>query len=100
MNNRVCFAAFDPLHEVPKVCGVCVSNPPIFRYEFREGDEDTRAEYIKGFCCASCAAKLLEVLEHVESQEWAREQAALEADDMDMAEFQKRPLAAFGGRGR
>ena len=96
MNNRVCFATFDPLRDVPNMCGVCVSNPPIFRYEFCADDENARAEYMKGFCCSHCAVKLLEVLEHAESQEWAREQAALEADDMDTAEFEKRRCAAFG----
>jgi len=75
MNNRVCFSTFDLFHDVPNVCGVCTSNPPIFRYEFCDGDEKQAAEYIRGFCCASCASKLLSVLENVERQEWAREQA-------------------------
>jgi hypothetical protein len=97
MNNRLCFATFDPLHDVPNVCSVCVSSPPIFRYEFCADDKETRAEYMKGFCCAPCAAKLLTVLERTESQEWAHEQAALEADGTDITEFQKRRLAAFGG---
>jgi hypothetical protein len=97
MNNKLCFAAFDPLHDVPNVCGVCISNPPIFRYEFRADDKDAQAEYMKGFCCASCATKLLRVLERSESREWACEQAALEADGMDVTEFQKRRLATFSG---
>jgi hypothetical protein len=97
MNNRLCFATFDPLHDVPNVCGVCISNPPILLYEFRADDKDAQAEYMKGFCCASCAAKLLTVLENAGSQEWAREQTALEADGLDVTEFQRRRLAAFGG---
>jgi hypothetical protein len=78
MTNRIYFSTFDLLHDVPNICGVCASNPPMFRYEFSDGDEQ-RAEYMKGFCCASCASKLLSVLEDVERQEWAREQAALES---------------------
>lgn len=70
-NNRVCFTTFDLVHDLPKVCGVCASNPPIFRYAFSD-DEDPRAEYMKGFCCGFCAVKLLNVLEHVESQPLAR----------------------------
>ncbi|HEV2716742.1 MAG TPA: hypothetical protein VGU64_15880 [Terriglobales bacterium] len=97
MNNRLCFATFDPLHDVPSVCSVCASNPPVFRYEFCADEENTHAEYMKGFCCASCAAKLLRVLEHVESREWAEEQAALEAEGLDTIEFRKRRLAAFAG---
>ncbi len=85
MNSRVYFATFDLLHDVPNVCGVCISNPPVFRYEFWADGKD-----MQGFCCAPCAAKLLTVLERVESQEWAREQGVLEADDMDVTEFQKR----------
>jgi hypothetical protein len=96
MNNRLCFATFDPLHDVPNVCGVCVSNPPIFHYEFCGDETDVRPEFMKGFCCTPCAAKLLEVLEYAESREWAHEQAALEADGMDVTEFQKRRFAAFG----
>lgn len=76
MTNRLSFSTFDLLHDVPTICGVCATNPPIFRYTFFDGDEKEQAEYIKGFCCASCAVKLLEVLEQVEPQEWAGEQAS------------------------
>jgi len=88
--NRVCFSTFDLLHDVSTVCGVCTSNAPIFRFEFLDDSQNMSAEYMKGFCCAPCAVKLLEVLEQAGSQEWARERAAVEADDMDMAEFTKR----------
>jgi hypothetical protein len=94
MNNRLCFATFDPLHDVPNQCNVCIANPPIFRYEFCGDETDVRAEFMKGVCCAPCAAKL--VLERTEFQEWAHEQAALEADGTDVTEFQKRRFAAFG----
>jgi len=89
MANRLCFSTFDLLHDVPTMCGVCASNPPIFRYAFHDADDREQAEYMKGFCCASCASKLWEVMEHMESQEWAREQAALEADGMDCPEVRK-----------
>jgi len=79
MNNRVCFHTFDLVHDVPSICGLCNSSSPIFRYEFCEGDENQRAEYMKGFCCASCASKLLTVLEDAERKQWAREQAGLES---------------------
>jgi hypothetical protein len=74
MTDGLCFATFSLLHDVPNICGVCTSKPPILRYEFCDGDEKP-AEYMKGFCCASCASRLLSVLEDVERQEWAREQA-------------------------
>lgn len=75
--NRIIFSTFDLLRDVPSVCGVCTSKGPIFRFEFHDDGENTRAEYMKGFCCAPCAVKLLEVLERIESQEWEREQAAI-----------------------
>jgi hypothetical protein len=96
MSNRVCFSTFDLFRDNPNVCGVCMSSAPIFRYEFIEDGEDIRSEYIKGFCCASCAAKLLEVLEDVERRDWTREQAALEAEGIEVTEFHNRRIAAFG----
>ena len=67
MYNRLCFTTLDLCQDVPSACGVCTLRPPVFRYTFSD-DESTRAEYIKGFCCGSCAVKLLDVLEHAESQ--------------------------------
>jgi len=87
--NRICFSTFNLLHDVPNVCGVCTSKVPIFRFEFLDDGENTRAEYMKGFCCAPCAVKLLEVLEYIESQEWERERSALKADDMDTTDVRK-----------
>jgi hypothetical protein len=94
--NSARFSTFDLPRDVPNVCGVCLSNTPIFRFEFLDDCKNMLAEYMKGFCCAPCAIKLLEVLEHVESQEWAHQQAALEDEGTDTTEFQKRRLAAFG----
>ena len=90
MNNRVSFATFDLFHDVPKVCGVCMTNPPIFRYEFSDGQQAMRAEYMKGFCCAACTAKLLEVLEDEESREWTHEEGAREGDEVDVRDFEER----------
>jgi hypothetical protein len=67
MYNRVCFTTFDLCQDVPNVCGVCTLRPPVFRYAFSD-DESARAEYMKGFCCGSCAVKLLDVLEYTKSQ--------------------------------
>jgi hypothetical protein len=87
MSNRVCFSTFDFFRDAPNVCGVCMSSAPIFRYEFLEDGENIRAEYMKEFCCASCAGMLLEVLEDVERRDWAREQAALEAEGIEVTSF-------------
>ena len=81
---------------------MCATNPPIFRYAFYDGDEKEQAEYMKGFCCASCASKLLEVLEQVECKEWAWEQAALEADEVGHFFIERHAgdrLALVGDRG-
>src|SRR5262249_16732135 len=85
-NNTLCFATFDPPNDVPSVCGVCTSSTPIFRYTFSADDKN--AEYMKGFCCAFCAAKLLEVLKHVEAKPWGRAQDALKTHDLDVTELQ------------
>ena len=79
MNNGVYFYTFAVLHDVPNVCGVCNSKPPIFRYEFCDGEQKPDAAYLKGFCCTCCAHKLLGVLENVGRKEWTREEAALES---------------------
>jgi hypothetical protein len=39
---------------------------------------------------------LLKKLASNEAQEWADEEASLEADKLDVSEFQKRRLATFG----
>jgi hypothetical protein len=94
MSNKVCFSTFDLFRGAPNVCGVCMLSAPIFRYEFLENCENVREEYMKGFCCASCADKLLEVLEDVERRDWAREQAALEAEGIEGTGFHKPRIAA------
>jgi len=94
------FAGFDPLHEVPEVCTVCASRPPVFSYDHHAFDSKGQPQRTTGFCCAPCAAVLLKKLERAESQEWAEEEAALESDDFDVTEFRKHRLAAFPGAGR
>jgi len=76
MTPRVCFATLDLLWDSPSVCDVC-TNSPTFRYEFHEGGENTWTEYLKGFCCASCAVKLLQFLRYAGSQECVQEQTDL-----------------------
>ncbi|HWX94249.1 MAG TPA: hypothetical protein VNY29_16600 [Terriglobales bacterium] len=51
---------------------------------------------IKGFRCTACAAGLLQKRADREAQEWAEEEAELQADDMDVTDLQKRRLATFG----
>jgi hypothetical protein len=94
---KVSFATFDPLvRDVPERCDLCKSSQPVFSYEFRTQDEFGERRFLYGFCCVSCAPKLLKNLEREESRAWAAEEAALEADDTDVSELHKRRLAAFG----
>jgi hypothetical protein len=97
MLDSLFFTGFDPLHEVPEVCKVCSSHPPVLSYDYRSLDENGDTQKSTGFCCASCAAELLKKLEAAESQEWAEEEAALEDDAFDVTEFRKHRLAAFPG---
>jgi hypothetical protein len=90
MQSTVLFTTFDPLRDAPEMCSVCHSQPPVFRFEFGTADEDEAPYSIKGFCCESCATRLLKILECTESREWAEEAAALAADDQDTTEFRKR----------
>ena len=96
MNDSAFFATFDPLFcEAPDTCEVCGANVPIFQYECCTQDRNKEHQYAKGFCCASCAARLLQYLKRQEAREWEEEEAALQADDMDITEFRQRRLAAF-----
>ncbi len=101
MSEKVTFSAFDPiLFDAPSTCDVCASQPPMFHYEYAV-DEGIRQQPRKGFCCRSCAAKLLDTLQRAESQVWAREEAFLKANDVDASDLEERRLAIFGsGRGR
>ena len=97
MNDSVFFATFDPLFiNAPEACGLCLTNPPIFNYEYSKQEENNQTQYLKGFCCSACAMDLLKKLSSTEAEEWAEEEAALAADNLDVTDFQKRRLATFG----
>ena len=95
--KKLSFATFDPLiRDTPSRCDICRTGSPIFSYELRTQDEVGERRNIYGFCCAACGPRLLKKLEREESREWAAEEAALEADDMDVRGFRERRAAAFG----
>jgi hypothetical protein len=97
MNDSLFFATFDPLYvNAPDACTMCVVQPPIYSYEYCIEDEDGKRTYLKGFCCAACANTLLKKLENREAEEWEQEEAALEAEHLDVTDLQKRRLASFG----
>ena len=86
--NSLRFTTFDPIRDAPELCALCKARPPVFYFACnRDTDPEQSAS---GFCCEVCATRLLKTLERTESQEWAQEEAALAADDLDTAEFHKR----------
>jgi len=97
MNDSLFFATFDPLYiNAPDACSLCIAQPPAFTYEYCIEQNDGQRHYVKGFCCTSCSAGLLQKLARREAQEWAQEEAELEAGEMDVTDLQKRRLATFG----
>ena len=97
MNDSVFFGTFDPLCvDAPDVCSVCIAQPPTYEFETCLQGENGEREIKKGFCCAKCARGMLRTLEIRESDEWAEEEAELEAEHVDVTEYQKRRLATFG----
>lgn len=97
MNDSVFLATFDPVViDAPEACSLCLAQPPVFEYEYSIEQSGGERHYIKGFCCSACACGLLKKLEGKEAQEWAAEEAELEADDIDVADLEKRRLATFG----
>lgn len=95
MRGSLHISTFDPMHEVPEVCNVCGSKPPIFFYDWFPSGQESDPQNIEGFCCAACGAELLKKLERLEAREWAREEAALKADGSDVTDFREHRLAAF-----
>ncbi len=96
MSEKVTFSAFDPMRfDAPSHCDVCTSNPPVFHYECSL-DQGARLSPKRGFCCTSCATRLLEKLRNAESRVWAEEEASLKAEDLDVADLEERRLATFG----
>lgn len=90
MHNSVLFTTFDPLHDTPELCSACGVLTPVFHYEFCSEDENEGPLSRKGFCCEFCATRFLKALECEESVEWAQEEAALAADNLDTTEFRQR----------
>src|SRR5262245_48415718 len=100
MNEKVTFAAFDPMRfDAPLQCDICAAKPALFHYEYSV-DEGARVSLKRGFCCRSCASRMLERLQRAESQVWAQEEASLKADDIDVADLEERRQATFGERRR
>ncbi|HEU5335681.1 MAG TPA: hypothetical protein VFU27_06940 [Terriglobales bacterium] len=102
MNDSVFFATFDPIFcDAPASCDRCGAGVPVFQYEHCTQNQDKERQYLKGFCCGTCADQILRQLKAAESREWAEEEAALQADDMDTTELHHRRQAAFtDGQGR
>jgi len=97
MNDSVFFATFDPLFvNAPEACSLCMTQPPVFNYEYCIERENGQRHYIKGYCCGPCSWGLLKKLEGKEADEWAEEEAELEAGNVDVTDLQKRRLATFG----
>jgi len=90
MHNSLHFTTFDPLRDAPELCGLCGARSPVFHFEFNSEADQKEPLSRRGFCCEICATRLLKKLERTESQEWAEEEAALAAEDLDTDEFHKR----------
>jgi hypothetical protein len=91
MNDRMFFATCDPLScQCSGGMQSCITQPPAFNDQACIEQTDGHRPYIKGNCCSTCAAGLVQTLAGSEAQEWAVE-ADLKADDMDGSDLQKRP---------
>jgi len=95
MTSSLSFSTFEPLREVPELCGLCSANPPVFVYEAHAYVAREEAKDTRGFCCARCAMGLLKKLERVESRQWTEEETALQAEDSDISDFHRHRIAAF-----
>ena len=101
MRNELCFSTFDPLFsDAPCLCDLCETKPSVFQFENGSTETTPACPSVKGYCCASCAAKLLSVLQDSESLAWAEEEVAVQKDGMDVSDFHTRRLATFGTHGR
>jgi hypothetical protein len=95
MHASLFLAAFDPMHEVPRMCGLCSAKPPVFSYELRTYDRKGELTESHGFCCAACGSSLVQKLERNEAQVWAQEEKALKAEDVDVSALHEQRLASF-----
>jgi len=101
MRNQLKFSTFDPLFtDAPALCGVCGMRPSVFHFESRCREGDSECPPVQGYCCAVCAARLLEELERTESLTWAEEEASLRKEGGDVDDFRKRRLVTFGSPDR
>jgi len=100
MMDSLFLAGFDPLHETPESCVLCSLRPPVFAFDYRALDKNQRTRETKGFCCALCAVALVRKLQRAEAQEWASEEAALAADNVDVTELHRHRVTVFPGRHR
>jgi hypothetical protein len=90
MQNSLHFTTFDPLRDAPEFCQLCGKRPSLFHFELAIQKRTEKSCHKKGFCCHTCATRLLRTLELSESRQWNAEAAALAADDFDTAEFHQR----------
>jgi hypothetical protein len=95
MSSRLSLFTFEPLREVPEVCSLCKAGSPVLIYESQVYGKNGEAEDGRGFCCGRCAIELVKQLEVGELQQWTEEEAALEAEDLDVGEFRRHRLAAI-----
>jgi hypothetical protein len=95
MSSSLSFFAFEPLREVPEVCSLCTASSPVLIYESQIYGEGGESKEARGFCCTRCAVELLKKLEGAESRQWTEEEAALQADNVDVGDFRQHRLAAF-----
>ena len=97
INDGLYLATFDPSYvNAPETCNLCIAETPAFTYEYCIEQHDGKRHYIKGYCCANCAAGLMKRLAGREAEEWAEEEAELQAEHVDITDLQKRRLATFG----
>jgi hypothetical protein len=95
MRASLFLAAFDQMHELPQVCGLCKVKPPVFNYEFRGYGRTGELSHTEGFCCAPCAGEMVNKLERNEVRLWEQEETALEAEDVDVTALHEQRVAAF-----
>jgi hypothetical protein len=101
MRSQLTFSTFDPLFsDAPRICEMCGTRPSVFRFEDGCNEGDSTCQRVAGFCCSSCATRLLEELQQKESATWAEEEASVRKEGDDVTDFHKRRLATFGACGR
>ena len=82
MNDSLFFATFDPLYvNAPETCTLCLTEAPAFNYEYCIEQNDGNRHYIKGYCCASCAAGLMKKLAGREAEDHHRPPLEQRGDD-------------------